>query len=191
MTAWVARWRGWRTAEARPVPHRADDCASLHGSFIRRYEGRDYAAGIRRTWGLMNGAHLHLIVTHLPVLGTGFGTLLLGLGLIRRSRVIQQLALSVLVLAGVTAGAAYLTGEGAEGGGGIGRSGRRGNRWRHGARRPCEWPERAAPFQGVSCSESGHRRGGERDSRVGGESRWPNWASRDSERPGGATRRRG
>ena len=70
--------------------------------------------GIRRTWGLMNGAHLHLIVTHLPVLGTGFGTLLLGLGLIRRSRVIQQLALSVLVLAGVTAGAAYLTGEGAE-----------------------------------------------------------------------------
>jgi hypothetical protein len=62
----------------------------------------------------MNGAHLHLIVTHLPVLGTAFGTLLLGFGLFRGSRVIQQLALGVLVLAGVTAGAAYLTGEGAE-----------------------------------------------------------------------------
>ena len=33
----------------------------------------------------MNGAHLHLIVTHLPVLGVLFGTVLLALGLGRGS----------------------------------------------------------------------------------------------------------
>ncbi len=62
----------------------------------------------------MNGAHVHLIVTHLPVLGVAFGTFLLGLGLFRKNRVIQQTALGVLVFAGLTAGVAYLTGEGAE-----------------------------------------------------------------------------
>ena len=62
----------------------------------------------------MNGAHLHLIVTHLPVLGVAFGALLLGFGLLRKNRVIQQVALGVLVLAGMAAGVAYLTGEGAE-----------------------------------------------------------------------------
>jgi hypothetical protein len=62
----------------------------------------------------MNGAHLHLIVTHLPVLGFGFGALLLAFGLIRKNRVVQQTALGVLVLAGLAAGAAYWTGEGAE-----------------------------------------------------------------------------
>jgi hypothetical protein len=62
----------------------------------------------------MNGAHVHLVVTHLPVLGVAFGTFLLGFGLFRRNRVIQQTALGVLVFAGLTAGVAYLTGEGAE-----------------------------------------------------------------------------
>ena len=62
----------------------------------------------------MNGAHLHLIVTHLPVLGVAFGTGLLGFGLFRGNRAIQQVALGVLVLAGLAAGVAYLTGEGAE-----------------------------------------------------------------------------
>jgi hypothetical protein len=63
---------------------------------------------------MMNGAHLHLMLTHLPVMGVAFGALLLGFGLFRDDRVIQQTALSVLVLAGVAAGLAYLTGEGAE-----------------------------------------------------------------------------
>ncbi len=62
----------------------------------------------------MNGAHLHLILTHLPVLGVAFGALLLGLGLVRQDRGIQQAALGVLVLSGLAAGLAYLTGEGAE-----------------------------------------------------------------------------
>ena len=62
----------------------------------------------------MNEAHLHLIVTHLPVLGVAFGTVLLGFGLFRGNRVVQQVALGVLALAGLAASAAYLTGEGAE-----------------------------------------------------------------------------
>jgi hypothetical protein len=62
----------------------------------------------------MNGVHLHLIVTHLPVLGVAFGTVLLGVGLWRKSRAVQQTALSVLVLAGLAAGLAFLSGEGAE-----------------------------------------------------------------------------
>jgi len=62
----------------------------------------------------MNGAHVHLIVTHLPVLGVGFGTALLAVGLLGKHRVVQQTALCVLVLAGLAAGAAFLTGEGAE-----------------------------------------------------------------------------
>jgi len=62
----------------------------------------------------MNVAHLHLLLTHLPVLGTLFG---LGLGayaLLLRKPDVLKAALGVFVLAGLTAGAAYLTGEGAE-----------------------------------------------------------------------------
>ncbi|MEO8453458.1 MAG: hypothetical protein ABI647_26985 [Gemmatimonadota bacterium] len=62
----------------------------------------------------MNAVHVHLIVTHLPVLGVGLGTALLGFGLYRKNRVIQQTALSILVLAGLAAGAAYVSGEAAE-----------------------------------------------------------------------------
>ena len=62
----------------------------------------------------MNGAHIHLIVTHLPVLGIVFATALLGFGLWRNSRPVQQTALTVFVLVGLAAGAAFLTGEGAE-----------------------------------------------------------------------------
>ena len=62
----------------------------------------------------MNEAHLHLLITHLPVLGVGFGTLLLAFGTVRDNRMMQRTALGVLLLAGLAAGAAYLTGEGAE-----------------------------------------------------------------------------
>lgn len=62
----------------------------------------------------MNAAHLHLILTHVPVLGVGFGALLLGFGMWRNHRAVQQAALVVLVLSGLAALGAYLTGEGAE-----------------------------------------------------------------------------
>jgi hypothetical protein len=62
----------------------------------------------------MSDAHWHLVVNHLPVLGVPFGAALLGLGLVRRQVAVQRAGLGVLVLAGLAAGIAYLTGEPAE-----------------------------------------------------------------------------
>ena len=62
----------------------------------------------------MNLAHLHLILTHVPVLGVAFAALLLAAGLARANRSLQRAGLAVLVLTGLAAGAAFLTGEGAE-----------------------------------------------------------------------------
>lgn len=63
----------------------------------------------------MNGAHLHLMINHLPVLGVGFGLLLLLAARWRRSAELTNAALVVFVLAAAAAGTAYLTGEPAEG----------------------------------------------------------------------------
>ena len=62
----------------------------------------------------MNGAQLHLMLNHLPVMGALFSLLLLGWSLIRRSTEIQKLALGVALLAGLSSVPAYLTGEPAE-----------------------------------------------------------------------------
>jgi hypothetical protein len=62
----------------------------------------------------MSNAHWHLILNHLPVLGVPFGAVLLGLGLLRGTMALQRAGLVVLVLAGLAAGVAYLTGEPAE-----------------------------------------------------------------------------
>jgi hypothetical protein len=62
----------------------------------------------------MNGAHLHLVLNHLPVLGVGFGLLLLLAARFRRSTELTRAALVVFVLAAGAAGTAYLTGEPAE-----------------------------------------------------------------------------
>jgi hypothetical protein len=62
----------------------------------------------------MSNAHWHLILNHLPVLGVPFGAVLLGLGLLRGTMALQRAGLAVLVLAGLAAGVAYLTGEPAE-----------------------------------------------------------------------------
>lgn len=62
----------------------------------------------------MNGAQLHLMLNHLPVMGALFSLLLLGWSLIRRSAEVQKLALVVALLAGLSSVPAYLTGEPAE-----------------------------------------------------------------------------
>jgi len=62
----------------------------------------------------MNLAHLHLVLNHLPVLGTGFGLALLIFGLWRRSDELKKTALGVLVLVALAAVPVYLTGEPAE-----------------------------------------------------------------------------
>jgi uncharacterized membrane protein len=63
----------------------------------------------------MNWAHLHLILNHLPVLGTMFGLGILAYGLWKRSEDNKRLALGLLVITALLAIPAYLTGEPAEG----------------------------------------------------------------------------
>ena len=62
----------------------------------------------------MNGAHLHLVLNHFPVLGTLFG---IGLGLYalaRREDALLKAALGVFLLVGVSGYAASWSGEEAE-----------------------------------------------------------------------------
>jgi len=63
----------------------------------------------------MNAAHLHLMINHIPVLGTIFGVLLLGLALWRKSEDLKKAALATFVVVAVAAVVTYLTGEPAEG----------------------------------------------------------------------------
>lgn len=62
----------------------------------------------------MDGAQWHLVLNHLPVVGTLFSLLLLGWALIRRSPELLKTALGVVVLVGLTTIPTYLTGEPAE-----------------------------------------------------------------------------
>lgn len=62
----------------------------------------------------MTGAHLHLLLNHLPILGTLFGLLLLLVGLIKKSKTLQKTALATFVLVGLITIPAFLTGEAAE-----------------------------------------------------------------------------
>ena len=63
----------------------------------------------------MNPAHLHLILNHIPVLGTAFGLGLLVFALWRKSKGLKKAALGVFVLAALLTVPACLTGEPAEG----------------------------------------------------------------------------
>lgn len=62
----------------------------------------------------MNGVHLHLLLNHLPVIGSLFAILMLGWALIRRNTEIARAALGLFVIAAITGIAAYFTGEPAE-----------------------------------------------------------------------------
>ncbi len=62
----------------------------------------------------MNATHLHLLLNHLPVLGTAFGLGLLLFGLWRTSNELKKTALGVFVLVALAAVPVYLTGEPAE-----------------------------------------------------------------------------
>ncbi|MBI4658896.1 MAG: hypothetical protein HY735_08640 [Verrucomicrobia bacterium] len=61
----------------------------------------------------MNTAHLHLISSHVSVLGPLFGSCLLAVGLLRRSQEIGKLSLWVFVLSAFSAASTYLCGEAA------------------------------------------------------------------------------
>lgn len=62
----------------------------------------------------MNAAHLHLILNHIPVLGTIFGLVLLALALGRKSEELKRVALGTFVIVALLAVPVYLTGEPAE-----------------------------------------------------------------------------
>jgi len=59
----------------------------------------------------MNWAHVHLLLNHVPVLGTVFGLTLLGWAMLRRNSSVQRVALGVFVAIAVLALPAYFTGE--------------------------------------------------------------------------------
>jgi hypothetical protein len=62
----------------------------------------------------MNAAHLHLLVNHLPILGTFFGLALLVAALLLRKDDLRAAALVTLVIVGAAAQVAVRSGENAE-----------------------------------------------------------------------------
>lgn len=63
----------------------------------------------------MDTAHWHLLLNHLPLVGTIIGTLILIAGfLFKNNPTIKQTSLGVLIFSSLSAIPAYLTGEGAE-----------------------------------------------------------------------------
>lgn len=62
----------------------------------------------------MDTHHLHLVLNHIPVLGLLFGSAILMYGAWRHHDSVVRVALGLFAVSGLGAGAAYLTGEGAE-----------------------------------------------------------------------------
>jgi uncharacterized membrane protein len=62
----------------------------------------------------MNAVQLHLVFTHLPIVGLGFAILLNVVAIIRKSEELQKLSLWCYLLLGIFALLAYLTGDDAE-----------------------------------------------------------------------------
>jgi len=63
---------------------------------------------------IMNGAHYHLILSHIPIVGAGFTMLFLIFALVRKSKELKRTALWFAVISGITSIAAYFTGDSAE-----------------------------------------------------------------------------
>lgn len=62
----------------------------------------------------INGAHWHLLVNHLPIIGGLMATLVLGYGLFRRNQSIVQLSFGLFVLMSIATAITNQTGESAE-----------------------------------------------------------------------------
>jgi uncharacterized membrane protein YiaA len=62
----------------------------------------------------MNGAHWHLLINHIPVLGVPFGVGLLLVSLWRMNWTLQRAGMVVLLLSGIAAETADYTGDGAK-----------------------------------------------------------------------------
>ena len=62
----------------------------------------------------MNNAHLHLIFTHLPIVGLGFAIMVNLYALLKKNIELGKLSLWFFVIIGIFAALAYSTGDGAE-----------------------------------------------------------------------------
>ena len=62
----------------------------------------------------MNGAHWHLLVNHLPIIGGLVATIVLGYGLLRRNESVIKLSFGLFVLMSLTTMLTNQTGESAE-----------------------------------------------------------------------------
>lgn len=63
---------------------------------------------------VMNQAHLHLVLNHLPILGVLFGLLVLAGGYLMKNKAVSRTGLGLFIVAALCAVPAYFTGEGAE-----------------------------------------------------------------------------
>src|SRR5215471_12699072 len=60
---------------------------------------------------MMNGPHLHLIVNHIPIFGTAFGSIVLLVGLLKKSEDLKKAGLLFLIVAALATIAAYYSGK--------------------------------------------------------------------------------
>jgi hypothetical protein len=62
----------------------------------------------------MSDAHIHLVITHLPIFGSILGALVLGYGFLSKSDSTKIASYFLFIISAIGAGIAYITGEGAE-----------------------------------------------------------------------------
>lgn len=62
----------------------------------------------------MDATHLHLVLTHFPIIGTIIGIGILAYGQISKNKEIQKVALATFILMAILTIPVFLTGEGAE-----------------------------------------------------------------------------
>lgn len=63
---------------------------------------------------LIDPVHLHLLLNHVPVLGSFFALILLAIGLLLRRGYLQKLGLAIIVVAAIVALPVFFTGDPAE-----------------------------------------------------------------------------
>lgn len=61
-----------------------------------------------------NGAHLHLLINHLPIFLPLFGLIILIVGIVFKSEIVKRVSLAMFIFSGIFAFVAFSTGEGAE-----------------------------------------------------------------------------
>ena len=62
----------------------------------------------------MNGAHIHLIICHIPIIGAAFTTLLIIFALVQKNKELKRISFWFAVITGITVLITYLTGDSAE-----------------------------------------------------------------------------